>query len=198
MSDGAFYGYILLLVVSGLTLSVLAACGFGQSIAMRVLDGLFGVVFLAYAFYLYFLFDGGQVTILFYAFVVPILAVVKVLRAWREQQAVRALTRYAQPAPAQPGHPAGAGQPAQAEPVPAHGAPGMPSPIQVAHSGEVVAQVPPGAAYWAPVLTRTIGEPLQTSPYGRHTPGQPIGHPCAPGETAPTAAVVLEQAPSLP
>ena len=40
MSDGTFYGCILLLVVSGITLTVLAARGFGQSSVLRVLDGL--------------------------------------------------------------------------------------------------------------------------------------------------------------
>jgi hypothetical protein len=86
MSDGTFYGYILLLVISGIALSVLAARGFGQSTGARVLDGLFSVGFLGYAFYLSFVFDGGQVRILFYAFIVPIVASVKAFKGWKAQQ----------------------------------------------------------------------------------------------------------------
>lgn len=153
MSDGTFYGYILLLVVSGITLAVLAVRGFGQSTGLRLLDGAFAVGFLGYAFYLLFLFEGGQVRILFYAFIVPIVAVSKVIK---ERRAVREARTLPPPGPIGTGAvPYG---PAQPLPAPNPG----PAPA-------------PAAAYAAPVLTGQTGAPVWPSPYGRHTPGQPIG-----------------------
>ncbi len=164
MSDGTFYGYILLLVVSGATLAVLATRGFGQSTALRILDGLFAVGFLGYAFHLLFVFDGGQVRILFYAFIVPIVAVSKVIRQRRAVREARAIpssgptgTGAVPYGPARPLPPAG--------PVPAGLALAGPAPVDPA----------PVAAYAAPVLTGRTGAPVSPSPYGRHTPGQPIG-----------------------
>jgi hypothetical protein len=198
MSDGTFYGYILLLIVSGITLSVLAARGFGQSIAFRALDGLFSVGFLGYACYLLFVFDGGQVTVLFYAFIVPVLAVVKVVRSRREQLTLQALGRHGAPVPA----PSVAGQPvvASGDPEDSFGPPSQYGSVPTSPYAQPASQVPPGAAYSAPVLTRTIGEPLQSSPYGRHTPGQPIDfRPAPPSDAAAPAAAgqMPAQAPTL-
>jgi hypothetical protein len=170
MSDGAFYGYILLLFVSGILLSVLAARGFGQSVAARVVDGLFSAGFVGYAFYLLFVFGGGQVRILFYAFIVPVLAVVKVIKAWQAQKAAQALSKYASAGPTQP---AGFSPTAQ------------PAPYGLGKPGLEATTPPPAAAYSAPVLTRTIGEPLESSPYGRYKPGQPIGMPPAAASQIP-------------
>jgi hypothetical protein len=155
MSDGTFYGYILLLVVSGITLAALAARGFGQSTGLRVIDGLFAAGFLGYAFYLLFVFDGGQVRILFYAFIVPIVAVSKAVRErWAVRQA-RALP--------------------SSGPIGSGAVPYAPAqPLQVPPPNSAVPPAPV-AAYAAPVLTGRTGAPVSPSPYGRHTPGQPIG-----------------------
>ena len=101
MSDGTFYGYIFLLALSGIILSVLAVGGFGQSVLARVLDGIFGVIFLGYAFYLLFIFDGGEVRILFYAFVVPIFAIVQVVKARKARREQTSAAAFAPHAPVQ-------------------------------------------------------------------------------------------------
>ncbi len=163
MSDGTFYGYILLLAVSGIALTVLAARGFGQSTGLRVIDGLFAAGFLGYAFYLLFVFDGGQVRILFYAFIVPIVAVSKVIK---ERRAVREARTLLPPGPIGTGAvPYGPAQPLQ---VPPPNQPTLPNQVQVPPSAPV-------AAYAAPIMTGRTGAPVSPSPYGRHTPGQPIG-----------------------
>lgn len=81
MSDGTFLAYIALLLASAVLLAVLGIVGFGQSKLARVLDGVFAAGFLAYAVYLLFFFEGGEVRILFYAFLVPILAVIQIFKA---------------------------------------------------------------------------------------------------------------------
>ena len=101
MSDGAFLGYILLLAISGMLLLALGVGGFGQAVGARLADGLFGVGFLGYAFYLFFVFDGGEVRILFYAFVVPIVGVIQAVTAYRARR-VSAASRYASFVPGQP------------------------------------------------------------------------------------------------
>ncbi|WP_030436737.1 hypothetical protein [Actinoplanes subtropicus] len=86
MSDGVFHAYIALLVVSGLTLSVLAVRGFGLSTTARVVDGLFSVGFLGYAIYLV-VGDPATVRVFGYAFAAPVLAVIHVLRAHKAARA---------------------------------------------------------------------------------------------------------------
>ena len=97
MSDGTFLAYIALLLASAVLLAVLAIVGFGQSKLARVLDGVFAAGFLAYAVYLLFFFEGGEVRILFYAFLVPILAVVQIFRARKaRRERVQATARSRQ------------------------------------------------------------------------------------------------------
>ena len=118
MSDGAFLGYILLLTLSGILLLALGAGGFGQSVGARLVDGLFGIVFLGYAFYLFFVFDGGEVAILFYAFIVPVVAVIQAVKAYRTRRASatggHAPFVAGPPLPGQAPHPFGQPQPGQA------------------------------------------------------------------------------------
>jgi hypothetical protein len=95
VSDGSFLGYIALLAVSGILLAVLGIGGFGQSTGARIIDGLFAAVFLGYAGYLLFVFDGGEVRIMFYAFIVPILAVVQVFKARKASREAAAAPAYA-------------------------------------------------------------------------------------------------------
>jgi hypothetical protein len=82
MSDGEYHAYVGLLVLSALVLSVLAIRGFGQSASVRVADGLFSAGFLGYAAYL-IIADPETVTVFFYAFLAPVLAVVHVIRSRR-------------------------------------------------------------------------------------------------------------------
>ncbi|MGV9662667.1 hypothetical protein ACWDUL_28805 [Nocardia niigatensis] len=94
-----FNWYVGLLALSGVIMLVLAAVRQGQSSASRTVNGIFGAVYLGYAFYLAFLFDGGSYLIFFQAFILPVVMVVNYFRnrtpkpkltdtqkAWREYQ----------------------------------------------------------------------------------------------------------------
>ncbi|HZD97554.1 MAG TPA: hypothetical protein VE132_05270 [Micromonosporaceae bacterium] len=94
LNDTTFNLYSALLAISGILLAVTAATGFGgRSVRARILNGIFAVAFLAYAFYLQFIFTTGTVFISYYVFVVPILLIVQAFRnrtAAKQQQAASA------------------------------------------------------------------------------------------------------------
>jgi hypothetical protein len=144
VSDGAFLGYIALLFASAVLLSILAIGGFGQSKGARIIDGILAAAFLAYAVYLLVFFQGGNVRIFLYAFLVPIFAVVRMVRerkARREAAAQTAQAGYAQtaqPGYAQPAEP-GYAQPAQ----PGYGQPAQPGYGQPSAQGQPVPQGQP-------------------------------------------------------
>ncbi len=94
-----FNWYVALLAVSGTVMIAMALVKDGQSPTSRMLNGIFGVVYLGYAAYLVFFFDGGSYLIFFQAFILPVLMVVNFLRtrtprpkltetqkAWRDHQ----------------------------------------------------------------------------------------------------------------
>ncbi|MTE12687.1 hypothetical protein GLP40_07860 [Nocardia sp. CT2-14] len=94
-----FNWYVGLLALSGVIMLALAALRQGQSNTSRTVNGIFGAVYLGYAFYLAFLFDGGSYLIFFQAFILPVVMVVNFFRnrtpqpkltetqkAWREYQ----------------------------------------------------------------------------------------------------------------
>lgn len=126
MSDGAFFGYIALLFASAVLLSVLAIRGFGQATLARVFDGILAVAFLVYAVYLLLFFQGGNVRIFIYAFLVPVMAVVQVVRHRKAQRAAAAA--QASVGYAQPGHPVQFAPPVQAGPSAPMAQPGAGSP----------------------------------------------------------------------
>jgi hypothetical protein len=165
MSDGAFLGYVALLVVSGIALMALSVGGFGQSVLVRVLDAWFGLGFLGYSFYLLFIFEGGDVQIYYYAFVAPVLAFVKVFRAHRAQRDQRPTVAYAPPAaPASFGGSAPAGQFGYGQPAMF----GRPASVTQSFQGPV-------QPYIAPVFNGRSGHVMESSPYGRYVPGELIG-----------------------
>ena len=127
LNDTTFNLYSALLAISGILLAVTAATGFGgRSVRARILNGIFAVAFLAYAFYLQFIFTTGTVFISYYVFVVPILLIVQAFRnrtAAKQQQAASAArasatgtpyagTPYAGPGTGYP-HPQSSYQPPQ-------------------------------------------------------------------------------------
>ncbi len=127
LNDTTFNLYSALLAISGILLAVTAATGFGgRSVRARILNGIFAVAFLAYAFYLQFIFTSGTVFISYYVFVVPILLIVQAFRnrtAAKQQQAAAAArasatgtpyagTPYASPGTGYP-NPQSSYQPAQ-------------------------------------------------------------------------------------
>lgn len=94
-----FNWYVGLLALSGVLMLAMAAVKNGHSVTSRSINAIFGAVFLGYAGYLAFLFDGGSYLIFFQAFIVPVMMVVNFFRnrtpapkltetqkAWREYQ----------------------------------------------------------------------------------------------------------------
>jgi hypothetical protein len=82
MSETHFNLYVAALAISGFLLVGMALSGFGGiRTAARVINGLFGVGFLGYAFYLFFIFDGGVVHEFYYAFLVPVIVIYRAFKA---------------------------------------------------------------------------------------------------------------------
>jgi hypothetical protein len=98
VSESTFNLYVGALAVSGLLLAILAISGFGaSSIGERLLNALFALGFLGYAFYLYFIFEGGEFRMFYYAFVVPVLLLLRAFQGWRKR---RDASNQPAPAPA--------------------------------------------------------------------------------------------------
>jgi predicted membrane channel-forming protein YqfA (hemolysin III family) len=87
-----FAAYTILLMLSGVLLIVLGAAVGEQSTGSRVLSIVVGLAFFGYGFYLEFLFRGGEYRIFFYAFVVPIVLVVRTIQARRAMKARASVT----------------------------------------------------------------------------------------------------------
>lgn len=94
-----FNWYVGLLAVSGVVMIAMALSENRQGNVSRLINGILGPLYLGYALYLAFLFEGGSYLIFFQAFIVPVLLVVDFFRnrtprmkltatqkAWREHQ----------------------------------------------------------------------------------------------------------------
>jgi len=140
--------YTLLLMLSGIAMVVVGLAIKQQSTLARIANVVIGIAFFCYGFYLFFLFDGGEYRIFFYAFVLPILLIVQAVKARKQAQEEAAAQQvaglpqpgqfgYGQPAPQgqpgygeapQPGYPAQPGQPApQGQYGQPQGQPGQPT-----------------------------------------------------------------------
>lgn len=75
-----FNWYVGLLALSGVVMLAMAVVGNGQSSMSRSINGIFGAVYIGYAGYLAFLFDGGSYLIFFQAFILPVVLVVNYFR----------------------------------------------------------------------------------------------------------------------
>jgi hypothetical protein len=73
--------YTILLMLSGVLLIVVGASVPDQGTGMRVLNILVGAAFFGYGFYLQFLFEGGTYRVFLYAFIGPILLLVRTFQA---------------------------------------------------------------------------------------------------------------------
>ncbi|MEU8072155.1 hypothetical protein AB0B20_20615 [Micromonospora sp. NPDC049151] len=187
-----FLLYTLLLMLGGIAMVVVGAVVKEQGTGSRILNVVIGLAFFGYGFYLLFLFDGDSYRIFFYVFVLPILLIVRAVKARKDAREQAAAQQFAggqqfAGAPQQPGtYPAaGHGQPGPAF-GPAHGQPapygaapqGQPAPYgapqgQAAQYGAPQGhpgQVPQQRAAYPP-------HPGQQAPQGWH-PGQP-GNPNA-------------------
>ena len=158
MTDREVLGYLGLLAVSGLLLLVLAALGFGQRATPRIVDGLFGLVFLGYAGYLVWA-QPDTVYVFFYAFAVPVLALAHAVRA-RRARARRLAAASIPPYEAPPA----AGRAPFPEP---------PGPLDPQRSGEL----PPRPMYPAGL---PAGVPADPATAGSAVSGLPSGLPAVP------------------
>jgi hypothetical protein len=95
-ADPTFSAYVLLLMFSGIVMVVMASPVVKRStLPLRLLNGVLGVAFFGYGFYLTFFFQGGSYFILFKAFVLP---VVLLFRTVQRARATRR-ARQAEPTP---------------------------------------------------------------------------------------------------
>ena len=165
MSDGSFYGYVALLFASGVLLAVLAIGGFGQSKLARGIDAVAALGFLGYSLYLLLFFDGGEVRVFIYAFLVPVLAVIQI---FRNRKAQRELAESTAPA---------YGPPQQGYGQPAYGQPGQQQP---GHGQPQPAYGQPQQAYGQPQQGHGQPQPGYGQPGGYPDPAAPPQHPGAP------------------
>ena len=82
-----FYIYVLFLVLSGIAMLVMASVKTGQTASRRAWNAVFGAGFTIYGLYLLLFFQSGHYLIFFYAFILPILMIV---RFFRDRSAFRA------------------------------------------------------------------------------------------------------------
>lgn len=80
-----FLFYVGVLALSGVLMLILAGVGFGAKPGARVLNGVLGLAALAYAIYLVMtvFIDGGTYRIFFYAFILPVFAVVQMVKSFK-------------------------------------------------------------------------------------------------------------------
>jgi len=147
--NAAFSTYVLLLIATGI---VMVAIGGPivrkQTRLQRSLNIAFGIGFLAYGFYLAFLFKGGTYFIFFKAFLLPVLLIARTIRGARAVKTPAGQPmHYSYPPTALP-----AGYPQPGFPQPGYPQAGMtPAGQQPADAN----------AYWAP------------PPAGAQSPAQP-------------------------
>ncbi|GAB3076742.1 hypothetical protein [Micromonospora schwarzwaldensis] len=169
-----FLIYTLLLLLGGIAMVAVGVAIKEQGTGSRVLNVIVGLAFFAYGFYLLFLFDGGSYRIFFYVFILPILLIVRAVKARREAREQAAAHQFAGTPQQGMFPPSGHGQPAagfpsaQGQPAP-HGYPAAPQgyPGQTPPQG-YPGQTPPQSAPY----------PSQVGQSGQQPYGQP-GNPTA-------------------
>ncbi|WBC01185.1 hypothetical protein [Micromonospora sp. WMMA1976] len=180
-----FLLYTLLLLLGGIAMIVVGVAVKEQGKGSRILNVVIGLAFFGYGFYLLFLFDGDSYRIFFYVFVLPILLIVRAVKARKEAREQAAAQQYAggQQYPGGQHYPGGPQQPGP-YPAAGHGQPGPAFPP--AQGQHAQGQPVPGQS--APYGAAPQGHPAQPAPQGWH-PNQPAPHGIAPqahpGQPAP-------------
>ena len=153
--------YELLLMLGGIAMIVTGLAIREQGTGSRVLNVVVGLGFFCYGFYLMFLAPvGTRYTIFFYAFILPVLLIVRAVKARKEAREEAAAHQFAAPVQQGQGYPAGQDQAAQGWPQSQYG--------QSAPQGQY-GQAPQGQ----PGYPAQGGYPApQQGQYG-----QPQGHP---------------------
>ncbi|MCI4061540.1 hypothetical protein MRQ36_02710 [Micromonospora sp. R77] len=165
--------YEILLMLGGIAMIVTGLAIKEQGTGSRILNAVIGLAFFCYGFYLMFLAPvGTRYRIFFYAFILPILLIVRAVKARKEaKEADNAAAVHHQVVPGQV-YPAAPGQAAQGWPAPGQAAPQGQYPPQGHHGQVPQGQYPSQGDY---------GQAPQgqyPSQQGQH--GQaPQGHPTA-------------------
>jgi hypothetical protein len=81
-----FYVYVLFLIASGVAMLVMGTLRLPYARRSRVLNLVLGAAFVLYGLYLMLFFSSGHYFIFFYAFILPVLMIV---RFFRERTAYR-------------------------------------------------------------------------------------------------------------
>ncbi|MFU8875063.1 hypothetical protein [Micromonospora sp. SL4-19] len=140
-----FLIYDLLLLLGGIAMVVTGLAIREQGKLARVLNVVVGLAFFCYGFYLMFLFEGGEYRIFIYVFVLPVLLIVRAVKARkqaREEAAAQQVAGPAYPDQGQYGQAPQPGYPAQPGQAPQPGYPAQPGyPVQ---PGQPAPQGQPG------------------------------------------------------
>ncbi|WBP88506.1 hypothetical protein [Kitasatospora cathayae] len=154
-AEPLFSWYVVLLALSGLIMLVLGVLPLGGlKVGLRIFNVLFGLGFLGYAYYLAFVFEGGEYFLFFKAFILPVGMIVASVKAIVDRS--NAKNRPTPPVgPYNPNAPYGPNAAQQGAFNPYAQQPGQPVP-------------PQGAAPYQPGVPT---QPVTDNPYAQ--PGQP-------------------------
>ena len=105
-----FYIYVLFLILGGIAMLVMASVKTGQTTTRRAWNAVFGAGFTVYGLYLLLFFHSGHYLIFFYAFILPILMIVRFFRDRSAFRARQEATAFQGPHPGYGQPSAGSGQ----------------------------------------------------------------------------------------
>ena len=156
-----FLLYTLLLMLGGIAMVVVGAVLKEQGTGSRILNVVIGLAFFGYGFYLLFLFDGDSYRIFFYVFVLPILLIVRAVKARKEAREQAAAQQFAggQQYPGGPSFPGAQQYPGGQQ------QPGM---YPGAGHGQSGPAFPPAPGQPAPYGAAPQAHPGQPAPQGWH------------------------------
>ncbi|MFJ1536969.1 hypothetical protein ACIODS_00340 [Micromonospora chalcea] len=120
-----FLIYTLLLLLGGIAMVAVGVAVKEQGTGSRILNVVVGLAFFGYGFYLLFLFDGDSYRIFFYVFLLPILLIVRAVKARKEAREQAAAQQFAG-GPQQQGMYPAAYPPHPGQPAPQGWQPGQP------------------------------------------------------------------------
>ncbi|NES26928.1 hypothetical protein GCE86_15410 [Micromonospora terminaliae] len=158
--------YELLLILGGIAMVAIGIAIKEQSTGSRILNVVVGLAFFGYGFYLMFLAPVGyEYRIFIYVFILPILLIVRAVKARKEAREQAAAHQFA--GAAQPGQfaPSASGQPGQGWPAP---------------QGQPYGQAPQGQPYGQ--APQQPGHPAPQAPYGQPSPQGQYGQPGPQGQ----------------
>ncbi|MDM4781529.1 MULTISPECIES: hypothetical protein [unclassified Micromonospora] len=157
-----FLLYTLLLLLGGIAMIAVGVAVKEQGTGSRILNVVIGLAFFGYGFYLLFLHDGDSYRIFFYVFVLPILLIVRAVKARKEAREQAAAPQFA----GGQQYPGGQQQFAGAPHYP--GGQQQPGMYPAAGQGQSGPAVPPAPGQPAPYGAAPQAHPGQPAPQSWH------------------------------